>query len=258
MTGISPELAEGRLAGRRIVVTGAASGIGRATAQRFAEEGAAVALLDRDDPSGAAADLHGGAVAFRVDLLDRAGVQAAVGSAADALGGIDGVVNCAGVSGGKPLADLDPEWWDWVMGVNLTAPYLVCRAALPHLRQAPGCATIVNIASGMGLLPTAPGMTAYAASKGGLISFTKALAFELAPDIRANAVIPGVVDTPMTSSTVLKDFADPNDAPFVRQYALNRVAEPKELAEVILFLTSRESSYVTGIAMAADGGRTFH
>ena len=173
------------------------------------------------------------------------------------MGAIDGVVNCAGVSGGRPIEEIDPEWWDRVIGINMTAPYLICRAALPHLRKAEE-ATIVNVASGMALLPTAPGMTAYAGSKGGLVSFTKALAFELAPKIRVNAILPGVAATPMALSTVLANYESPNDAPFVKNYALNRVGEPPEFASAILFLTSSESSYITGIAMAADGGRTYH
>lgn len=245
-----------RLAGRKVLITGAASGIGHATAVRFAAEGASVAMLDVQDPA-SASSVPNDAVCIKVDLLDRPKLVSAVETAAERLGGIDGVVNCAGVSGGRPIEDLDPEWWDRVMGINLTAPFLVCRTAVPHLRKAEG-ATIVNVASGMALLPTAPGMTAYSGSKGGLISFTKALAFELAPKIRVNAILPGVVNTPMAAATVLAKYDNPDDAPFVRNYALNRVGKPDELANAILFLTSSESSYVTGTAMAADGGRTYH
>ena len=117
---------------------------------------------------------------------------------------------------------------------------------------------MVNIASGQGILPNAPNNTAYCATKGGLIAFTKNLAVEGAGfGVRANAVAPGVTNTPMASIT-FKDYENPSDAPFVQQYALKRVADPIEIANAILFLTSDESSYVTGSALAVDGGRCFH
>jgi NAD(P)-dependent dehydrogenase (short-subunit alcohol dehydrogenase family) len=246
----------GRLAGRRILVTGAASGIGAATARLFAQEGAALALLDvqADLLAGVARETGGQAIAL--DLLDEEAITAGVDRAATVLGGLDGLVNCAGVSGAQPLADLDPGQWHRMLGVNLTAPYLLCRAALPHFR-ANGSATIVNVASGQALLPNAPGISAYAASKAGLIALSKALGAELAPSIRVNAIAPGIVNTPMVEE-VLGAYANPDEAPFVRQYALQRVARPDELAQAILFLTSEASSYVTGTVLAVDGGRTFH
>jgi NAD(P)-dependent dehydrogenase (short-subunit alcohol dehydrogenase family) len=123
----------------------------------------------------------------------------------------------------------------------------VTRACLPWLRQAPG-STVVNMASGQGLLPNSPGYTAYAASKGGVVALTRALAAELAPGVRVNSVCPGMVDTAMADGH--RDNAV--------HYALKRLADPSEIAQVVLFLTSGESSYVTGAALAADGGRTFH
>lgn len=246
----------GRLAGRRIIVTGAASGIGAATARLFAQEGAKLALFDiqREKLAAVAADTGGEPIT--IDLVDEAAIAPAVERAAAAMGGIDGLVNCAGVVGGAPLGEMEPAIWHQTIAVNLNAPYLICRAALPHL-QASGAATIVNIASGQGLLPNGPGVSAYAASKAGLIAFTKALASELAPAIRANSIAPGIVNTPLVEE-VLGNYANPDDAPFVRQYALQRVARPEELAEAILFLTSDASSYVTGTVLAVDGGRTFH
>lgn len=142
------------------------------------------------------------------------------------------------------------------MAVNLTAPYLICQAALPWLKARPG-ASIVNIASGQGLLSNAPGGSAYAASKAGVIGFTRAMAAELAPGIRANCVCPGIVQTPMTTEQ-LRGYANPDDAPFVAQYAMKRVAQPREIAEAVLFLASDAASYITGSALAVDGGRTFH
>ncbi|RYY29076.1 MAG: SDR family oxidoreductase [Sphingomonadales bacterium] len=245
-----------RLKDRHILITGAASGIGRATAELFAAEGAALALVDRD---AVALDLvaeQTGGTAFVVDLADEAAVLRGVAAAASAMGGIDGLVNCAGIAGSQTLDVLDRGIWDQFVAINLTAPYLICRAALPHLQASPR-ATIVNIASGQALLPNAPGIAAYAATKAGLVAFTKALGAELAPRIRANVVAPGIVDTPMVQS-VLGGYASPDDAPFVQQYAMKRVAQPAELAEAILFLSSDASSYITGTVLAVDGGRTFH
>ncbi|CAN5172985.1 SDR family NAD(P)-dependent oxidoreductase [soil metagenome] len=245
-----------RLAGRRILITGAASGIGRATAILFAREGARVAALDRDE-AGLAGVSDGSSIrAFPCDLLDGAAIDRAVLDAAAWLGGLDGVVNCAGIASNMPLADIDPDQWRRVMAINLDAPYRICRAALPSLRHAQA-ATIVNVASGQALLPNAPGGSAYAASKAGLLAFTKALGAELAPAIRANVLCPGVVRTPMVSG-ILDAYDNPDDAPFVQQYALKRAALPDEMAQALLFLTSAESSYVTGTVLAADGGRTFH
>jgi NAD(P)-dependent dehydrogenase (short-subunit alcohol dehydrogenase family) len=248
--------ATGRLAGRRILITGAASGIGAATARLFAGEGAALALLDVQAGLLAEIATDIGASAIPVDLCDAAATTAAVNAAATALGGLDGVINCAGVTASHPLGEWTLEAWAKVIDTNLTAPFLVCQAALPHLRQA-GTATIVTIASGTGLLPTGPGVSTYAASKAGVIALMKAYAGELAPAIRVNSIAPGIVDTPMVSH-VLGGYDNPDDAPFVQQYALKRVARPEEIARACLFLTSEESSFVTGTVLAVDGGRTFH
>lgn len=245
-----------KLEGRRILITGAASGIGRATAELFASHGAALALLDCQADALAAVAAVTGGTAITVDLAQEAKVLDAVAKSAQALNGLDGLVNCAGISGSQPLDMLDRQRWDKFVAVNLTAPYLICRAALPHLRES-GMATIVNVASGQALLPNAPGISAYAATKAGLTAFTKAIAAELAPHIRANVIAPGIVDTPLVAN-VLGGYANPDDAPFVQQYAMKRVAQPAELAEAILFLTSQDSSFVTGTVLAVDGGRTFH
>lgn len=252
-----------RLAGRRVLITGAASGIGRATAELFAKEGAALALVDRDGAGVEAVRnaCHGEAgryVALVADVAEPSAVEAAVAEAARALGGLDGVVNSAGVDLLAPLGETGPADWARVLAVNLTGPYLVCRAALPLLRAAGG-GTIVNVASGAALSPL-PNRTAYCASKAGLVMFGKALAIEAAADhVRVNAVCPGIVDTPMFRAS-FEGAADPA-AEFERiraRYALRRVAEPIEIARAILYLTSAESSFVTGAALAVDGGRTFH
>jgi NAD(P)-dependent dehydrogenase (short-subunit alcohol dehydrogenase family) len=237
----------GRLAGRRIIVTGVASGIGRRTAALFAAEGAQVGLLDRDADGvrRAAQDLGGHAIA--VDVTDEEAVQAEIAEAAGAMGGIDGVVNAAGIMTVGSVLDTSAAMFRKLLDVNLTGTYIVVRACLPWLEKNPG-ATVVNIASAAGLLPNAPGLTGYAASKGGVVNLTRALAAELAPKVRVNSVCPGMVDTPMADGFRAN----------VGNYALKRLADPEEIARVILFLTSPESSYVTGATLAADGGRSFH
>jgi NAD(P)-dependent dehydrogenase (short-subunit alcohol dehydrogenase family) len=243
-----------RLAGRRVLITGAASGIGRATAGLFAAHGARLALLDRDaDGLRAVGGLTGGVVA-EVDLLDEPAIEGAVGEVARTLGGLDGVVNVAGIGGGgQRLAEIDADTWSRVLAVNLTAPMLVCRQALPYLEEIDSVATIVNVASGQGLVPSAAGMGSYCASKGGLVMFSKAIALELAPKVRVNVVCPGVVDTPLLPES-MRDAARRPGSP----YAMKRVGEAEEVARAILFLTSADSSFVTGTAMAVDGGRTYH
>jgi NAD(P)-dependent dehydrogenase (short-subunit alcohol dehydrogenase family) len=239
-----------RLEGRRVLVTGGASGIGRATCELFAREGAAVAVLDRGT-SGVA-----GTHAIAGDVSDAASVARAVREAARALGGLDGLVNAAGVFFNKGLMETTAEDWDTTIAINLTGTFLCIKAAVPLLREA-GRATIVNIASGVGLLPTGGGSTAYVASKGGVIAMTRAMAAELAPAIRVNSICPGAVETPMTDGT-LRDAAGAVLPAIVERYALRRPAAPEELAAAILFLTAHESSFVTGVSLAVDGGRTFH
>jgi NAD(P)-dependent dehydrogenase (short-subunit alcohol dehydrogenase family) len=242
-----PPTPSGRLRGRRILITGAASGIGQRTAELFAAEGASLTLLDCDRRRLASVARETGGIAVEADVTQEPSVTRAVEQGAGAMGGIDGVVNAAGIVIHGSVLDVGLADWKLVLDVNLTGTYIVVRCCLPWLVKAP-FATIVNIASGQGLLPNNPGMTAYAASKGGVVNLTRALAAELAPSIRVNSVCPGMVDTPMTAG--LERDLD--------RYALGRIAEPLEIAQSILFLTATESSFVTGAALAVDGGRTFH
>ena len=245
-----------RLAGRKIAITGGASGIGRATAELFRREGAAVAVLDRDAAQAEAAARSIGGLAFAVDVADHAQVAGVMAAAAGALGGLDGLVNAAGVFINRGLMETGPEDWNRTIAVNLTGTFLCVQAAIPFLRQAEHAA-IVNMGSGVGLLPTGGGSTAYVASKGGVIALTRALAAELAPSIRVNVVCPGAVETPMTEGT-LRDAAGAVVPAIVGRYALGRPGTAEEIAAGILFLASHESSFVTGISLAVDGGRTFH
>ena len=244
-----------RLAGRHILITGGASGIGRATAELFAREGAKVAILDRNLAltQEVAQAIHG--VAVDADVADETSVKDAVSRVAGALGGLDGLVHAAGISETSTFDKTDFKTWRRIMSVNLDGTFLVCQAALPFLREA-GKATIVTLASGQALMPGVAG-SSYSASKAGVLNLTKALAIELAPDIRANVVCPGVTMTPMSDAIVNGPDKSIIEA-LKKTYALKRIAQPQEIAAAILFLTSFESSFVTGVALAVDGGRTFH
>jgi NAD(P)-dependent dehydrogenase (short-subunit alcohol dehydrogenase family) len=192
------------------------------------------------------------------DVAEPEAVKAAVEQGATWLGGIDALVNSAGIDLRTPLEQVDDADWARMLAVNLTGPMLVCRAALPHLRGAGG-GTIVNVSSGAGLSPLLH-RTAYCAAKAGVIMFGKALAIEAAADgIRVNAVCPGAVDTPLFRTSYEGSEDPERDLEAIRQrYALKRVAAPEEIAEAVLYLSSPASSYITGTALAVDGGRTFH
>jgi NAD(P)-dependent dehydrogenase (short-subunit alcohol dehydrogenase family) len=251
----------GALAGRRILITGAAKGIGLASVTRFLAEGASVAALDRDAQALAAlrSRFEGATVhAVQADVAEPASVAAAVAECATALGGLDGVVNAAGIDLVADIEAMELAQWNQVLAVNLTGPMLVMRAAFPHL-CASGGGTIVNVSSGAGLSPLKH-RTAYCASKAGLQMASKALAMESAEfGIRVNTICPGAVETDLFRSGI-DAAADPKAAyEAVRaRYVLQRIAAPEEIAAAILWLTSAESSYVTGVAIAVDGGRTFH
>jgi NAD(P)-dependent dehydrogenase (short-subunit alcohol dehydrogenase family) len=208
-----------------------------------------------------AVDAGGGLIALRADVADESQVAAAVEVAARRLGRIDAVVNSAGIDCTLPLERLTLSAWSRTLAVNLTGAMLVCRAALPHLRAA-GQGSIVNVASAAGLVPLA-GRSAYNASKAGLIMFGKTLAQELADDgIRVNAVCPGAIDTPLLHS----GYAGAGDARTAQtaleairaRYALGRIGSAAEVAEAILFLASPAASFITGVALAVDGGRSWH
>lgn len=240
---------------RHVLVTGGASGIGRATTLMLAQSGAKVAVLDIDQVRLDEIESSTGAVVVGVDLSDGMAVTRAVELAANRLGALDGIVNCAGISNNDGLADLTPDMWARSLAVNLTAPYLILRAALPWLLAGEG-PSVVNIASGVGILPSDGAGTAYASSKAGLIGLTRSLARELAPKVRVNAVCPGLTATPMTSAYI--NAPRPNSESPAAGYALRRVADPVEIANAIVFLLSDCASFITGSTLAVDGGRIFH
>jgi NAD(P)-dependent dehydrogenase (short-subunit alcohol dehydrogenase family) len=250
----------GMLPGRHVLVAGGAKGIGAATVERFMAEGAKVAILDRDasavnDLAARSAGSYFGTVA---DVSDPRAVVEAVSACARELGALDGVVNAAGIDLVADIEAMSVEAWDRVLTVNLRGPMLVMRACYPHLKAAGG-GTIVNVSSGAGLLPLQNRM-AYCASKAGLQMASKSLAMEAAEfKIRVNTVCPGAVETDLFRKG-LEETPDPKAAyEAVRaRYALRRIGGAEEIAAAILWLTSNESSYVTGAAIAVDGGRTFH
>lgn len=244
-------MSKGRLAGRHILITGGASGMGYTTAELFIAEGARVFIVDANAAAleEAKKSLHcGGACA---DVTQVAAVKGAVAEAERALGLLDGLVNAAGIFAFSRIDEFTVEQWQRILNINLVGPALVIQAALPALRKAER-ATIVNFASVQGLQPAA-GSSAYAASKAGLITMTQSMAKELGPKIRVNSVCPGAIDTPMLRAS-LTDHNHLDTSVF----ALQRVGQPREIAQGVLYLTSDESSYVTGVALAIDGGRSFH
>ena len=243
----------GRLEGRRILVTGAASGMGREIARTFSAQGAALALLDRNGEGVAQVAGAIGAWSQPCDVSSLTESAAAVKAAVEGLGGLDGIVNAAGVLVMQPFEELQPESWQKMLAVNLGGPYNIIRAGLQALRQAQQ-ATIVNIASVSSYLPL-PGSSGYSASKAGLVMFTKCLALELGPRIRCNTVCPGVVRTEMTR------YLWENEAHSQRaaeRTALKRLGNPEEVAFAALYLTSSESAFTTGTEITVDGGFCWH
>ena len=248
-----------RLASKVAIITGAASGIGAATAERFCREGAAVLVVDRNgdgaaavaqrlDPSG---QLARGVLA---DVQDEAAARACVRAALEAWGRLDILVNNAGVASGMDLLEFTPEEFDRVIGINLKGPLLFCKHSVPAMRSGGGGA-IVNVAS-ISASCGIPGQALYAPSKGGLLQMTRQMAVEYAGhNIRVNAVSPGTIETPL--------LRPPNDdlekhqrqLEWLRtQHPIGRFGQPDEVAAAILFLASDEASFITGANLAVDGG----
>ncbi|MFB4300844.1 SDR family NAD(P)-dependent oxidoreductase [Actinomadura sp. NTSP31] len=243
-----------RYDGVKVLLTGAASGIGRATAHRLAAEGAAVCAVDlsEDGLAETAAGATGpGTITTRVaDVTDEPAVIAAVDGAAETLGGIDVLVNVAGVHKTTPIGTLSVADLMWIFNVNLVGTALFCREALRHLPD--GTGVIVNTAS-LSATQGNPYMTAYSASKGAVLSFSLSLAAELtARRIRVVPISPGTVDTPLTRADMFPKGIDLSY--FARVVSPFGVADPEQIASVIAFAGSSDAGYLTGAELRVDGG----
>ena len=247
-----------RFDGETVFVTGGGSGIGRETAMRCAEEGADVVVADVDreaveETTDAIGEAGGKASSYELDVRDAEALAEAIDTTAE-KGGIDVLVNNAGISHPRSdMEDVDIEVRDRVIDINTKGVWNGCRAAIPHLKDQ-GSGAIVNTASLAGLIGM-PGGAAYSLSKGAVVNFTRAIAAELGSHgVRANAVCPGVVETPLVT-----DDRDPEEWPDLRDrmaeaYPLGRLGRPEDVANAVRFLASEEAAWITGHALVVDGG----
>jgi len=249
----------GRMDGKVAIITGAASGLGAASALRFAQEGARLAGFDRNAPDGGdwaeAASLAGDALFETGDVRDVAGIDAFVAAVRERFGRIDVLVNSAGVGAGGYVHLLDPDEWDRVIDINLKGTFLFCRAVLPAMIEQRG-GSIVNLASVEGV----EGMevtSAYNASKGGVVLLTKNMAIDYARQgVRVNCICPGFIDTPLLSDVFGNAEMKAIREKITEAHMLGRLGRPVEIANAALFLACDESSFVTGHSLVVDGGFT--
>ncbi|SVA72061.1 uncharacterized protein METZ01_LOCUS124915 [marine metagenome] len=245
--------------GKRVLVTGSSRGIGQAAARQFFQSGAQVAVNGRTPDSTAAGMAALGdsdrLVAAPGDVSSVAGCEAVVAAAVEGLGGLDILVNSAGVAFFLPLEDSDEAVWDATLDTNLKGTFFCMRAAAGPLRDSGG--NIVNVASDAGLIGE-KGLSVYCASKGGVVNLTRAMALELAPTVRVNCVCPGYVDTDMVRRDGIDQADDPQAAEqAIVDYApLKRISKPAEIAKAITYLAGEDALFITGSALQIDGGST--
>ncbi|MDX6278366.1 MAG: hypothetical protein QOJ72_2494 [Nocardioidaceae bacterium] len=243
-----------RLAGKTAVITGGCSGIGLATARRFAEEGAKVVIGDLDDSKGPGIAEELGGTYVHVDVTDKDQVDALFKTAKDTYGSVDIAFNNAGISPPEDdsILDTDLEAWRRVQDVNLTSVYLCCKAALPYmLEQKKG--SIINTASFVAVMGAATSQISYSASKGGVLSMSRELGVQFAREgVRVNALCPGPVNTPLLQELFASD--PERAARRLVHVPVGRFAEPEEMANAVLFLASDESSFITASTFLVDGG----
>lgn len=237
---------------KRVLVTGGASGIGAATAARFLEEGARVCVLDRNSHGNAniVKTLPKLAGALECDVAEFGQVQTAFGRAVELMGGVDVVINNAGISIRHKFLEITPEEWNRILAVNLTGSFFVAQTAARHMMSRGG-GVILNTASTNGMVGY-PLYADYNASKAGLIELTRSMALELAPTVRVNAVAPGYVLTPMQRAEYTDEMLDEVN----RKIPLQRHARPEEVAALFAYLASDDAAYLTGQIFTIDGGET--
>lgn len=239
-----------RYENRRVVVTGAASGIGEATARRLASEGARIGLVDIDEGNAAKVANEIDGIVAGIDLRDVEAIEPAISDLVAHLGGVDLLVNCAGWDAAQPFVDTDSAFWRKVIDINLIGPIAVTHATLPHM---PDGSAVVNVSSDAGRVGSS-GEVVYSGAKGGVIGFSKALARETASrQIRVNVVAPGPTDTPFLSSF---DETGKLAAAMERQTPLKKLATPQDVAAAIAFLGSEDASHITGQVLSVSGGLT--
>ena len=244
----------GRLAGKVAVVTGAGSGIGLATARRFAAEGAKLVSADIDPEAGSKAAAEVGGIFVKVDVTSEAEVQALFQTAVDEYGGLDITFNNAGISPPEDDSILTTglDAWKRVQEVNLTSVYLCCKYAIEHMR-AGGGGSIINTASFVAVMGSATSQISYTASKGGVLAMSRELGVQFARDgIRVNALCPGPVNTPMLQELFAKD--PERAARRLVHIPLGRFAEADEIAAAVTFLASADASFITASTFLVDGG----
>jgi NAD(P)-dependent dehydrogenase (short-subunit alcohol dehydrogenase family) len=245
---------------RTAIVTGAASGIGLAIAQRLAADGLAVAVFDRDGDAGATAAAKisadgARAIAVTVDVTDRAQIDAGVADVCAQLGAPTVLANNAGLDGFDKFLSISEETWNRILAVNLTGTFLCCQAVVPHMIEE-GWGRIVNISSSAGQSGQ-PMMTHYVAAKAGVIGFTKALALELGPKgITVNTIPPGFIDTPMLRRSEERGFLGAGVEHHEGTTPVRRVGRPEDIAAMCSFVVRDEAGYVTGQVLGVNGGRT--
>jgi NAD(P)-dependent dehydrogenase (short-subunit alcohol dehydrogenase family) len=234
------------------LVTGAASGIGRATVERFLadEDHDLVACLDVDPAVEELADEHDAAVAFECDVAEHDAVGAAV-DAVEERADLVSVVNNAGVSRYEWVGDLEPDEWHRIVDVNLTGQYHVVHHAAPAMVER-GRGAVVNVSSGAGLQGSASGGVHYSAAKAGVLGLTRGLAKQLGPAVRVNCVVPGLIDTPLTTDSGL--WTEEGIESFCEDLPLERLGDPDEVARVVEFCCGDGGAYMTGSVVPVDGG----
>jgi 2-hydroxycyclohexanecarboxyl-CoA dehydrogenase len=247
------------LSGKRVIVTGGASGIGRASCLRLAEEGCIIGIFDRDEAGAgrvAALCAGGKAVAYGVDIADEAGVEAAVAAFEDAAGPIEGLANVAGWDKGARFLDTDRALWDRIIQINLIGPLVMHKAVLRRMAERKA-GRVVNVASDAGRVGSS-GEAVYSACKGGIIAFTKTMAREMARQgITLNCLCPGPTETPL-----FQGFANDMEGgqrltdALARAIPLRRLGQPEDYPGMIAFLLSDDAAYMTGQTISISGGLT--